>query len=593
MLHITRNQVRYRRMSFRNRPVLDRKHRPRWQDELRSQQLIVAAFAVAIALALGIFGATVWNSYYDAHLRQVAVIDGAALDRDALGARTSVLTSTLAARAVDLQAQAGGARDDAIKQQLQVLNSRFQTVSSDASQSLFDGAFMRQKAAELGITVSDKEIDDKIAEQKHLPLRLKLSVISLSALPADAKADAKATDAQWAAAEKSAKDLAEQLRNGGDFAAAAKQQSTDAATKDLGGLIGWVEDGDSTYGDQFDAAKGAKTGDIVGPLKTDTGYDIVKLEDRKEAGDDKALTDALASAGVSDDEYRGFIRDELLGQKFRDYFGERVVQETQPQRKVAQIMLAAEPAGSLPIPKLHLRHILVQPLPGQQDQSKATDAQWKAALAEAQKIHDEAVKPGADWFALAKQSDDAANKDNGGDLGWYDPGTSQFVQEFKDAVARMKNGQISEPVKTSFGYHVIWVAGERVSASAQATDLVTQLRKAPDTFAKVARQNSEDTATASKGGVVGWVARYELPAPQEDAIFALTPDKPISDPVVTSDGVFIYKLLASSPGMKVPADRLEKIKSSGFPIWLDQQKQAANIWIDPEFASSSSSTTAG
>jgi len=39
-------------MSFRNRPVLDRKHRPRWQDELRTQQLIVASFAIAIAVAI-------------------------------------------------------------------------------------------------------------------------------------------------------------------------------------------------------------------------------------------------------------------------------------------------------------------------------------------------------------------------------------------------------------------------------------------------------------------------------------------------------------------------------------------------------------
>ena len=43
-------------MTIRSRPVLDRKHRPRWQDELRTQQLTVIGFAVAIAIALGIFG---------------------------------------------------------------------------------------------------------------------------------------------------------------------------------------------------------------------------------------------------------------------------------------------------------------------------------------------------------------------------------------------------------------------------------------------------------------------------------------------------------------------------------------------------------
>jgi parvulin-like peptidyl-prolyl isomerase len=580
-------------MSFSNRPIFDRKHRPRWQDELRSQQLIVAAFAAAIALALGIFGATVWNNYYDAHLRQVAVIDGASLDVDALGGRAAVLSSTLVSRATELQSQSGGAQDSIVQQQLQTLSGQLQTVSSDASTSLVNGAFMRDRAPALGISVSDQEIDDKIAEQRALPLRLKLSYISLSALPADAAAGATPTDAQWAAVEKEANDIVSQLRGGGDFAAIAKDKSSDAATSQIGGLIGWVGKGDASYGDQFDAAKDAKKGDIIGPTKTDAGYDILRLEERREAGDDKALVDALATAGVSDEEYRGFIRDELLSQKFNDYFGGTVVQATQPQRKVSQIKIAAEAAGTLPIPKLHLRHILVQPIPGADDQSKATDAQWKAALDKAQKIHDEAVKPDADWFALARQSDDAANKDSGGDLGWYDPATSQFVAEFKAAVGRMKKGEISEPVKTSFGYHVIWVADERVSATQEAADLVTQLRKDPDTFAAVARESSEDAATAPKGGVVGWVAHYELPAAQEQAIFALTTKDPISDAVTTDQGIFIYKLLATSPSMEVPADRLDTIKASGFPIWLDEQKQQAQIWVDPDFASTASSTAGG
>ena len=62
-------------MSFRNRPVLDRKHRPRWQDELRTQQLIVAGFALAIAVAIGIFGAAAWSSYLPDAPAPVALVD--------------------------------------------------------------------------------------------------------------------------------------------------------------------------------------------------------------------------------------------------------------------------------------------------------------------------------------------------------------------------------------------------------------------------------------------------------------------------------------------------------------------------------------
>lgn len=62
---------------------------------------------------------------------------------------------------------------------------------------------------------------------------------------------------------------------------------------------------------------------------------------------------------------------------------------------------------------------------------------------------------GGDWNALAKEfSTDSSNKENGGSLGEFDP--SQMVAEFANAAKQMKNGEISkEPVKTSFGYHII------------------------------------------------------------------------------------------------------------------------------------------
>src|SRR5207248_8056859 len=108
-------------MSFRNRPTLDRRYRPRWQDELRSQQLIVAGFAVAIAIAIGIFGATAWSSYYDNHLREVAYVGGTSFDRDALAKRSGIITAELEAKLTDLQASGGGANDSTVQQQVGIL----------------------------------------------------------------------------------------------------------------------------------------------------------------------------------------------------------------------------------------------------------------------------------------------------------------------------------------------------------------------------------------------------------------------------------------------------------------------------------------
>ena len=71
------------------------------------------------------------------------------------------------------------------------------------------------------------------------------------------------------------------------------------------------------------------------------------------------------------------------------------------------------------------------------------------------------LKNGEDFAAIAKElSTDTGTKDSGGDLGWFAQGT--MVAEFDTAVFAMKVGEISQPVKTSFGYHVIQLLGHEV-----------------------------------------------------------------------------------------------------------------------------------
>jgi parvulin-like peptidyl-prolyl isomerase len=571
-------------MSFRNRPTLDRKHRPRWQDELRSQQLIVAGFAVAIAVAIGIFGATTWSSYYDNHLREVAYVGALSLDRDALAKRTGIIGAELNAKGSDLAGSEGGVRTSVVQQQLGVIQQTLQSVDSTASDSLTTGAFMRAESGNLGISVTNDALDKEIANRSTLPFQLQLSIITVNAGPSAAGATAKPTNAQWAAAEKQAKALLAQVKGGKDFATLAKEKSADQATKALSGLVGWVQDGDPTYGAFFTAAKDAKAGDLVGPVKGDADYTLVKVNKVRKATPDALLKTLLSSVHASDADYREYLRDELLKDAYQAYFGDKVLSKYMPQRHVAQIQIQADTGTA---PTVRVRHILVQPLPGAAEQTKATGGQWTAALTEAKAVRVALLKPGASWQALAKaHSDDTGSRDNGGDLGWLDPATSQVVPEFKTAIQQLALNQVSEPVRTQFGYHLIQVFERRASAQAQADSIEAELKKDPASFAKVAARESADHQAAAKAGDIGWVAPYEKSQTLEEAIFGLTTVGQISAPARDTDGaLYIFKLLETAPYRYLDADRLTTLKSVGYPRWRDKLKAELGFWIDPAYQS--------
>lgn len=98
--------------------------------------------------------------------------------------------------------------------------------------------------------------------------------------------------------------------------------------------------------------------------------------------------------------------------------------------------------------------------------ANATPAQEKAVQAKAAALVAKARAPGADFAALAKaQSDDIGSKNQGGDLGWL---TEKAVSQkaFATALFALQKGQVSDPVRTDEGWHVILLRdikpGERI-----------------------------------------------------------------------------------------------------------------------------------
>jgi len=579
-------------MSFRSRPVLDRKHRPRWQDELRTQQLTVVAFAVAIALALGIFGAAAWNGYWESHYRPIASVAGETFDRSALTSREGILLAEGIARLQVLQGQiAGGPRDQLLQQQIEALQQQLSGVTADAVSSLVDGAVLASRAAEMGISVTDAEIDTAVTDRFRLPERVWANLILVDPLPDDAEPDAEPTEEQLEAAIEAADVALSRVGDGEDFGAVAAEVSDDFSSQ-LAGSIGWFGDDDVAYDEYFDLLADAEEGEIVGPVETDRGVVLLQLVQRREAQDDGGLRELLRDQGVDDGAYRDFVRSQVVADKFREHFDTEVVVSPAEQRRVAQIFIAA-PTGTV-VPQDRARHVLIQPDPELgQDQTAATDEQWEAARVAAEELRPQLANPEANWFALAEEhSADSGSASRGGDLGWYDPESAPFVAPFSAALEALDVGAVSEPVRTDFGWHIIQKTGERESPQAQIEDLVARLEANPNDFAALAAAQSDDPATAADGGELGWVARWQLTRAREEAVFALTEPAAISPPVDEgTGGTTIYLLIESAERRTIEADRRDEIRANGFERWLDEVVRApVDTWIDPQFTPSTATS---
>ena len=106
--------------------------------------------------------------------------------------------------------------------------------------------------------------------------------------------------------------------------------------------------------------------------------------------------------------------------------------------------------------------------------ANATPDQQKAALAKAEKIAAE-VNPG-DFAKLAEQdSEDLGSKRQGGDLGWLEKGVTNAA--FDSALFALQKGQISKPVLSPDGYHIIWVRDVRSGESKPFAEVRDQLVK--------------------------------------------------------------------------------------------------------------------
>ena len=164
---------------------------------------------------------------------------------------------------------------------------------------------------------------------------------------------------------------------------------------------------------------------------------------------DKAILDNLIAAKVvaqkaeadklpADPDFirrLAYLREKLLTETYLGKLAAAANTDANIQKTYDDVAKSQKPE-----PEVHARHLLVQ-----------TEEEAKKALAR--------VKGGEDFAAVAAEvSKDPGAK--GGDLGWFTK--DRMVPEFAEAAFKLEPGQISEPVKSQFGWHVIKLEEKRM-----------------------------------------------------------------------------------------------------------------------------------
>ena len=263
------------------------------------------------------------------------------------------------------------------------------------------------------------------------------------------------------------------------------------------------------------------------------------------------LRQAISQQGMAWEQFRNNVHDESLVQKLR----QRVIQ-SRVQVSDTEIDLLLK-SGGVKRGQLHLGHIQITLPEG------ASADQIATAQAKAEDVNQQ-LRSGMDFSAAAIRYSDAQNALDGGDLGWR--GYDEVPTAFAEIADKLQAGEVAPPIRGPNGFHIIKLIERREPASdlvteyharhilirpseivspAKAEEEIKALRArivAGEDFAKVAKANSDDSATANLGGDMGWFVQNGYGGKVADVLSTIKPGE-ISEPFVSDAGWHILELL--------------------------------------------------
>ncbi|HBC46755.1 MAG TPA: hypothetical protein DEO84_07085 [candidate division Zixibacteria bacterium] len=245
-------------------------------------------------------------------------------------------------------------------------------------------------------------------------------------------------------------------------------------------------------------------------------------------------------------QYRDEVRNQLLKEKFIQQKLEKVhisSGEVKEFYETNRDSLPEKPAG------VRLAHILISTTPGQATQDSLRQF--------AQLIRSKALS-GDDFSTLAKSYSQDPSSVDGGDLGWFSRGA--MVPEFDTAAFALQPGQISDVVRTQYGFHIIKCTGKKedkirvshilirltpsdedLQAKKALADSIYNLLQNGVNFADLAHQFSDDENSRDSGGELGWYSADNLMPGFKEALADLDTNQ-VTQPVSSDFGLHVIKL---------------------------------------------------
>jgi peptidyl-prolyl cis-trans isomerase SurA len=279
--------------------------------------------------------------------------------------------------------------------------------------------------------------------------------------------------------------------------------------------------------------------------------------------------------GISQTQFRSQLRDQLLLQRVREREVEGRVRVT--ELEIDQYMNEQQAKQDLSAVQMNLAQILVAvPDFASREQVQALRRRAERALVRA--------KAGDDFAGLVREFSDTTDFSNGGQLGLRE--ASRYPELFVEATRGLAVGDVSEPVRSPAGFHVLKVI-EKGSAElptaaviqshsrhillvpnaqlseSQARQKLMDFKKlvvaGKADFAALAKEHSQD-GSAAQGGELGWASPGMFVPEFEAAMNRLAPGE-VSDPVVSRFGVHLIQVLERRKATLTKAQQRDAVRA--------------------------------